>query len=63
MVERYKSMQLGVVGWSAVRKARRFFGHVTEQASGWSETQSAKQTENTHSHYKFNSNLRSKYKG
>jgi hypothetical protein len=38
MVARYKSLQLGVIGWIALRKARRFFGHVTEQASGWSET-------------------------
>jgi hypothetical protein len=34
MVEQYKRWQLGLVGWSAYRKALGFFGHVTGQASG-----------------------------
>jgi hypothetical protein len=37
MVERYKRLQLVVVGWNAKRKVIGFFGHVTEQVSGWSE--------------------------
>jgi hypothetical protein len=57
MVEQYKSLQLGVVGWSAFRKALGFFGHVTGQASGWRETAS------TPTNYKFNSILRSIYAG
>jgi hypothetical protein len=44
MVEQYKRLQLGVVGWSAFRKALGFFGHVTGQASGWRETESAEQS-------------------
>jgi hypothetical protein len=36
MLARYKRWQLGVVGWHAKRKVIGFFGHVTEQVSGWS---------------------------
>jgi hypothetical protein len=38
MLARYKRLQLVVVGWNAKRKVIVFFGHVTEQASGWSQT-------------------------
>jgi hypothetical protein len=37
MVARYKRWQLVVIGWRAKRKVIGFFGHVTEQASGWRE--------------------------
>jgi hypothetical protein len=37
MLARYKRWQLVVVGWHAKRKVISFFGHVTEQASGWRE--------------------------
>jgi hypothetical protein len=40
IVARYKRRQLVVVGWNASRKVIGFFGHVTEQVSGQSETRS-----------------------
>jgi hypothetical protein len=35
MLARYKRWQLGASAWNAQRKACGFFGHVTQQASGW----------------------------
>jgi hypothetical protein len=39
MMARYKRLQLGVVGWSAIRKALGFFGHIAWQVSGWRESE------------------------
>ena len=36
-LERYKRSQLGASGLNTQKKALGFFGHVTEQASGWLE--------------------------
>jgi hypothetical protein len=45
MLARYKRWQLGVVGWNAKRKAIGFFGHVTEQVSGQSESEATQKSE------------------
>jgi hypothetical protein len=47
IVARYKRLLLGVVGWCATRKVIGFFGHVTQQVSGWREKRSGLKTTDT----------------